>query len=283
MYLPSIPFQRLRTSLMITCALAFILSGMGCKRTAESNANGNASTGSATSTDATSSTPPFPTKEPERYQATMVTSGSLGGKAANIPGLSSLTNQQMQVARDGEKRRVESELLPGVKVTFLQLPGGRYLLYPAKKLYAEVKLDGTDGALNPAQGVPSDFSPDKLMKGTPAGAKYEKLGTENVNGRTTTKYRVTSGSAEGSQAAPSETIIWVDESLGMPIKMESTSTDGGKYSMELRDIKLEVDANLFELPKDYEKVEQRDIINRAVPTLEDIIGKGKEEKKAKKP
>lgn len=283
MYLLSIPFQRLRTSLIITCALAFILSGTACKRTAESNANGNANTGSTASADETSSTPPFSTKEPERYQATMVTSGNLGGQAANIPGLSSLTNQELKVARDGEKRRHESEPFPGVKVIYLQLPGGRYVLYPAKKLYAEIKLDGTDTALNSAQGVPSDFSPDKLIKTASAGAKYEKLGTEEVSGRMTTKYRVTSGSAEGSQAALSETIVWADESFGMPIKTETTSKDGTKFTTEYRDIKLEVDATLFELPKDYEKVEQRDIINKAVPTLQDILGNGKEEKKAKKP
>jgi hypothetical protein len=283
MYLSPIAQKRVRTLFLITCLLAFLLSGVACKRTAENNANGNASNANASAaTDDTSSTPPFQTKEPERYQATMITSGSLGGQAASIPGLSSLTNQQMLVARDGEKRRVETEMFPGVKITYLQLAGARYLLYPAKKLYAEIKLDGSDASVNPAQGVPSDFAPDKLVKGATTGAKYEKLGTEEVNGRTTTKYRVTGGSGDESQQN-TETIIWVDESLGMPIKSESTSTSGAKYSMELRDIKQEVDATLFELPKDYQKVEHKDILSKILPSLPDFLGSGNDNKKGKKP
>lgn len=280
MQLPSIAPQRARTSLIITFALVFLLTGAACKQAAENNANSNgSSSNTSTKADDTSSTPPFSTKEPERYQATINTSGNLGGTAGNIPGLSALTNQQMFVARDGDKRRVESEMIPGVKITYLQIPSGRYVLYPAKKMYAEIKLDDKDAtSLNPAQGAPLDFSPDKLIKDTPTGAKYEKLGTEDVNGRATTKYRVTAGGGETSKAASSETIIWVDESLGMPIKSETTSGDGAKYSMEMRDIKMEVDASRFELPKDYEKVEHKDIISKMLPSLPDFLGTEKKGK-----
>ncbi len=282
MHLPSNKLRRTRALLVTTLTILFLLSVTACKKTAESNANGNATNAnSSASADETQTTPPFPTKEPERYQATMITSGSLGGAAAAIPGVESLTNQQMFVARDGERRRVDSEMLPGVKITYLQIAGGRYLLYPAKKLYAEIKLDAGDGASNPAQGLPSDFAPDKLVKGTPAGAKYEKLGTEEINGRMTTKYRVTGGSAEGSQAAAAETTIWADEALGMPVKVESKSQDGSKYSMELRDIKQEVDQTLFELPKDYQKVEHREILSKMLPSLPDFLGSGNENKKGK--
>ncbi|MBV9209082.1 MAG: hypothetical protein JOZ52_00560, partial [Acidobacteria bacterium] len=242
---------------LITLMLLLMLTGAACTRSAvEGNANdGSMNANRGTAEEATSSTPPFPTKEPERYQATMVTSGSPGGQAGDIPGLSALTNREMFIARDGDKRRVETDLLPGVKVAYLQLPDGvRYMLYPAKKLYAEVKLDGSSSSNYSGLGVPSDFSADKLVNTAPTGAKYEKLGTEQVNGRTTTKYRVTTARAAGQDTAPSETIIWVDESLGMPIKSESTSQDSSKYSMELRDIKQEVDASQFELPKDYQKV-----------------------------
>lgn len=279
MPLLSIASQRVGRMLFVLCVSVFLLAGAACTRSkVESNANGNSSNANTgTAEDVTSSTPPFQTKEPERYQATMVTAGSLGGQAASIPGISALTDRQMFIARDGDKRRIETELLPGVKVAYLQLAGGeRYLLYPAKKIYAEVKMDGSSSSNYSGLGVPSDFSADKLVNTAPTGAKYEKLGTEQVNGRTTTKYRVTN--AGGSDAAPTETIIWEDESLGMPIKSETTTQDGTKYSMELRDIKQEVDAGQFELPKDYQKVEYNEIISKAVPALPDILGGDKEKK-----
>ncbi len=252
-----VSIKSVHVSLIISLISVFVLTGAACKRsTVESNANGNTSNSNSTTAaaDETSSTPPFPTKEPERYQATVVTSGSLGGQMPNIPGISALTDRQVFVVRDGDKRRVESELLPGVKVAYLQLSSGRYLLYPAKKLYAEVKMDGSDSSQYSGLGSPSDFSADKLVNTAMAGAKYEKLGSENVNGRMTTKYRVTNARAAGSDQSPSETIIWADEAFGMPIKSETTSQDGSKYSMEMRDIKQEVDQQQFELPKDYQKV-----------------------------
>lgn len=285
MYLPSVSFKRARASLIISLIFVFTLGGAGCKSsTVNSNANGNASNTntSTAAADETSSTPPFPTKEPERYQATMVTSGSPGGQTPNIPGISALTDRQIFTARDGDKRRVEMEMLPGVKVAYLQLASGRYLLYPAKKLYAEIKMNGSDSSQYNGLGVPSDFSADKLVNTASTGAKYEKLGTENINGRMTTKYRVTNARAAGSDQSPSETIIWADEALGMPIKSETTSQDGSKYSMEMRDIKQEVDPQQFELPKDYQKVEYNDIISKVVPSLSDILGNGKENKESKK-
>ena len=281
MHFPLRLAQRFSFLFSLMCVGVILISGAACKRSANSNANGNASRANSTSADETSSTPPFPTKEPERYQATWVTSGTAGPGAASIPGLAALTNQQMPVARDGEKRRVETEVIPGIKIIYLQLANGRYALYPAKKLYAEIKMDGSDNPLNSTQGVPSDFTPDKLISGAPAGAKYEKLGTEQINGRTTTKYRVTTSGDDGSKSA-SETIVWADESLGMPIKTESTSADGAKFTWEMRDIKLEVDAALFELPKDYRKVEQSELISSAVPSIKDVLGIGDEKKTTKK-
>lgn len=262
--------------------MASLIANTSCNRTANKTANGNGpNSNSSAVSDETTSAPPFPTKEPERYQATMVTSTSAGPEATNIPGLSSLTNLQMPVARDGEKRRVETEISPGVKIIYLQLASGRYALNPTKKIYAEIKLDGSNNPMNSATGVPSDFSPDKLISSATTGASYEKLGTEQINGRTTTKYRVTTGGGEDPKTK-SETIIWADESLGMPIKSETTTKDGGKFTWELRDIKLEVDAALFELPKDYRKVDNSELFSSTLRGIKDILGIGGENKSGKK-
>ncbi|MBD0369489.1 MAG: hypothetical protein ICV60_01440 [Pyrinomonadaceae bacterium] len=222
-------------------------------------------------------TPPFQTREPERYQWTRVITGTVAGdKASNEPAVS----QEVFMARDGDKRREDYELLRGVKLTVLRLPEGSYTLYPAKKIYAEI--GGTGGAASTAQpNVPQDFSADKLVNASRTGARYEKLGTEEVMGRATTKYRVTAKSAEGAPAT--ETLIWVDESLGMPIKSESTTKSEAagesKYTVEYRDIKLETDPALFVLPKDYRKVTQEEIQRETLSNLPGLLGADGEENK----
>jgi outer membrane lipoprotein-sorting protein len=48
--------------------------------------------------------------------------------------------------------------------------------------------------------------------------------------------------------------MWIDETLKMPIKSETKSADGTRVLMELSDISLEVDSDLFKVPKDYQKL-----------------------------
>jgi outer membrane lipoprotein-sorting protein len=248
-----------------------------------SNANGNTANSNAAETaNDTSTTPPFATKEPERYQATMSLTGNLGGQAQSIPGLSNLTNRQMFIARDGDRRRVDYELIPGMKMSYLQLGTERYVLLPSRKMYAELKLDRKDGAADPTKSITSDFSPERLLNESRTGSRFEKLGTEEVNGRTTTKYRVTTTGKTGeAKGVTTETIIWVDESLGMPVKSETTAaggqSGGSKFTMELRDIKLDVEAALFELPQDFKKVEYRDISAQMFSSLPNLLGGDRDE------
>jgi hypothetical protein len=229
----------------------------------QNEANGNASVASAD----TSSTPPFATKEPERYQATRIITTSESAAEAGVgvePGSRTL------IARDGERRREDYESSSGEKISYLQLPEAMYVLLPAKKLYAELKpeMRGADG--EPAASLPPDFSPDKLLNETRPESHYEKLGTETVGGRAATKYRVITGGKTGAaKEVRTETIVWVDESLGMPIKTETTSTGTAGFlarvTMELRDIKETVDAGMLELPSDYRKVETRELFAQTNP------------------
>lgn len=239
------------------------MTGVACKLSTGGGdttaKNGNAS-GAA---GEISRTPPFATKEPERYQATMIQTSSFGDRAP-LEDSSDLTTRQTLIVRDGERRRVDYELTPGMKVSFLQLPGGIFLLSPSKKIYAEIKPDAGGDALDQAKGVSPDFSPDRLINESRAEARYEKLGREELNGRTITKYRVTTlGPAGEAQEVTTESLIWIDESLGMPVKSETTLTNNAaspaKYTMEMRDIRQEVDAALLELPPDYKRVETKDM------------------------
>lgn len=243
-----------------------------CKRSGvggEANANQGAANQSVAANE-TSTTPPFSTKEPDRYQATMVITGSLGG-ASGTPGASGLTNREIAVARDGQNRRVDTEPSPGMKVSFLQTAAGSYILMPEQKVYAEFNMGGS----NSSQATP-DFSPDKLLNQVPGGARYEKLGAEQINGRATTKYRVTlSTHNNDAQDQTAESLIWIDDALGMPVKSETSisGNTGSKYSMEVRDIKEQVDPSLFQLPTDYKKVDYRDIIRQMMSSAQGNSGK----------
>lgn len=163
----------------------------------------------------------------------------------------------MMVARDGEKRREEYFDEASEHIVYLETPAGRFILLPASNLYADLRTAPTETA--PAGGADEStaLSPDQLLNEAPASAIYEKLGPEMLAGRMTAKYRVTAGNTE--------TIIWIDEALGMPIRSEMVSRMGehsSKVVMELKDIKLEADERLFILPLSFRKVETRLILAR---------------------
>ncbi|HUQ30650.1 MAG TPA: hypothetical protein VM095_00955 [Pyrinomonadaceae bacterium] len=247
--------------------LTLLLTTASCKKS-EPSGNENAANNNVSDANRdTSSTPPFATKEPERYQAVRIITTS-EGQSTTAPTTAEPESRTF-IARDGERRREDYELSGGEKISYLQLPEGNYALRPAKKLYAELKpetggLDGERGA-----SLPPDFSPEKLLNEERPESHYEKLGAETLNGRATVKYRVTvMGKTGASREVKTESLVWVDETLGMPVKTETTSTGGAagagaKVLMELIDLKETIDAGLFELPADYRKVEMRELLRGA--------------------
>jgi outer membrane lipoprotein-sorting protein len=212
------------------------------------------------------STPPYSTKEPERYRATMLTMSSLGNQTRAATNSSALSEQRRVVARDGEKRRVDY-FLPGKSISLIQTPAGNYLLDPDRKIYAEVLDDAGAAAALPAEKSSGGFSPDELRGKSRAEARYKNLGAEIVNGRAATKYRVTPTSITGDAPnTPGVSLIWIDDELHMPIKQEivsSPGTDGARWTMELREIETNVAATLFEVPAGYQKAPLQAILSPA--------------------
>jgi hypothetical protein len=240
--------------------LTLLLTTASCKKSDVAGNENAANSNASAAIEGTSSTPPFATKEPERYQAVRVIESS-GGVAATTDAAPA---SRTLIARDGERRREDYESGAGEKISYLQLPGASYVLLPAKKLYAELKPEADSEASKQSMSVPPDFSPDRLLNEARPESLYEKLGAENLNGRATVKYRVTvRGRVGAGREVTTESLVWVDESLGMPVKTETTSTGGvaggARVTMELRDIKETVDAGLFELPQDYRKVSAREL------------------------
>ena len=191
-------------------------------------------------------TPPFSTKEPNSYQATRIITVSETNDTANEARVT-----KVWLARDGVSRREEYEAGALGSIVYLETGAGRFVLLTQPKLYA--KTDEVEANTEAQLTVETEMmSPDYLLNETNSSAQYEKLGTEMIAGRTATKYRVTP-----SSSTKAESFIWIDETLGMPIASQSTSTDVGntkRVSMELRDVRTEVDSSIFALPVDYRQV-----------------------------
>ncbi|MDQ2854855.1 MAG: hypothetical protein M3R68_00885, partial [Acidobacteriota bacterium] len=207
------------------------------------------------------STPPFSTKEPERYQARRtITSVEFTSASGQSP---YTTISKTLIARDGDKRREEYESESAQALVYLETPEAHFILSPANRFYADLNAFDAENAPGSGLDAPSgiwDFSPERLLNETPALARYENLGSERINERQTTKYRVTSKTENGGAAAANVTLIWIDDTLGMPIRSETSSTGGDRpatLTMELRELNETVDSRVFELPKDYKKVDYR--------------------------
>lgn len=200
-----------------------------------------------------SATPPFETKEPARYRATRTIT------IINADGQTVITRNR--IAKDGQLRRDEPDAA-SPRVVYLQLPEAAFLVLPDEKLFAEIErdVDGEDAAF--------ETSPDRLLHVEPISTRYQKLGAEVVSGRNTDKYRIVVNHSEGANVSVDETLMWIDESLRLPVKSETTSPGGERTIIELTDITLNVDKDLFKIPGDYEKIpfrEARKRLSRSQP------------------
>ena len=188
-----------------------------------------------------SSTPPFQTKEPERYRATrtIITVTAAGETLVT----------RNRIARDGELRRDETES-DGVRVVYLTLREGTFVLLPEQKVFADL----SDADQETKSEEDSESLPDRLLHTDPLASTYQRIGAETIGGRNTQKYRVTVNSSTGGSVSSSETVIWIDDALQMPIKSETKSGDSAHSTIELSEIDLAVDSSLFRVPEGFEKI-----------------------------
>ena len=233
--------RRKRKRALLCCSLLVF--------TACSSQSNSPATNSAPTDTVVSSTPPFQTKEPERYRATRtITSITADGKT-NVT--------KSSTAKDGEMRRTETEV-GSSKLVFLNIPDGKFVLLPDEKLYASTSSD------EPVAGSAEDgeLTPEKLLHDNIGSTSYQKLGTESIAGRNTNKYRVVVNNSNAANVSQIETLIWIDEALGMPIRSETKSPDGKHVTMELSEITLDVDKAVFQIPDDYHKLVLSELLGR---------------------
>jgi hypothetical protein len=237
-----------RPPVLIILAAALSLAALGAGLYWRQRAKPPASSG-ARNAEATASLPPFSTKEPDRYQANRITtarsSDSGHAEQANV--------DRVFIARDGDKRREDYDL-GGVSISYLELGAARYALFPAQKIYVELNDD--DQFVAPAD-LGAEFSPDRLLNESPVESHYELLGDEILDGRKTTRYRVTTANVTGTDSVKTETLIWIDQSLHLPLKSETkTAASGGftSFITSLENVSENVDGAIFELPSGFRKV-----------------------------
>jgi len=205
--------------------------------------NESLTTNSQSTDTIVSSTPPFKTKEPERYRAVRTIT------AVNAEGQTLVT--KTSVARDGDSRRHESTAAAKT-IVYLDVPEGKFVLLPDERVYADVTDQSQISADPNDEGLES--SPDALVHADDGSTSYQKLGNEVIAGRNTNKYRIVVNSPAPANVSQSETWMWIDEALQMPIKSETKSADGTRVTMEVSEIKLDVDKSSFSIPEGYQKL-----------------------------
>jgi outer membrane lipoprotein-sorting protein len=223
----------LRRTTLLSFAAATMLFSVACAQ--------NQKVATETNANTISSTPPFETNEPERYRATRI----ITIVAAN--GQTLVT--KYSIARDGDLRRDESDST-GQHVVYLTLAEERFVLFPDEKIFAAV----TNEDLNTGEQE-AETSPDRLLHTELVTPGYQKLGAETIAGRNLQKYRVVVNSSAGENVSVGETLLWFDEALHMPVRTEISSPNGTHITTELADVVLSVDPKLFEIPKDFQKID----------------------------
>ena len=223
----------------LLCGSTALLFLLACTVRNERVSNGN-----APSETIVSSTPPFQTKEPDRYRAVRTITITTPAGATRVT--------KSLIARDGELRRYESGATDE-EVVYLDLPEGHFVLLPREKMYADLVLDD-DASSNEEE----DTTPEALLHSDVTSTSYQRIGPETIGGRRATKYRAAVNNSSSGNVSVSEALIWVDDVLQMPIRSEMTSPDGSKVTMELSDLSLDVDKTIFQIPSDYKHVSHKE-------------------------
>lgn len=175
---------------------------------------------------------PFSTKEPEIFQVEIVITANGAEK-------------KIFAARNGANRRFDYNAGAKNQVSKVQAEKN-YLIIQSKKVYAENAAAENETASENW----TDFLTTEWLSAK-ADAKFFKEGAEN----NLLKYRVVFGEAENARA---ESLIFIDENVNLPVKQEFYSLEGGQKTLtmtvELKNLKLEAQIELFDVPKDYRKV-----------------------------
>ncbi len=266
----------------LALTLLVLLSNSGCQP-ANTNVNANANSGTMNSnsnagnansnSESTERGPTINTHEPEKYSASLTLSIETegGDKAIGIPSLT------VQVARNGDDRRVEFKLPDGSPLIYLDHNNRHYVIAPSRKQYAELSQDATGIQLHKL------LTPGQLVEDLKNRKGVEPAGEGLINGRAADKYRYSASTNTNTKAGEvkAEAFVYVDKETGLPLRAEMLAESSGdvkgvkaaRVVAEMKDIKTDIAASLFEVPAGYaqvapEKIRQQiDALTNAVAAI----------------
>jgi len=278
--------SRKTSTLALSLAALLVLSLSACKPMPDSNSNANSNTNanantnsrsSAANTNSTSEStdrgPVINTREPEKYSATLVFSLETegGDKAIGIPSLA------VQVARNGDDRRVEFKLPDGSPMIYLDHNNRHYVILPARKQYAELTQEATGVQFQKL------ITPGQLVEDLKNIRGVERVGEGPMDGRTADEYRYSASTNTNTKAGEvkAEAFVYVDKETGLPLRAEMLAESSGdikgvkaaRVVAEMHDIKTDVEPTLFEPTAGYEQVapeklrQQIDALTSAVAAI----------------
>jgi hypothetical protein len=273
--------RRLLSKLGAILCMALLFSVVGCQPAPNSNANTNANTqpansrASAANANSESATNgvTISAREPAKYSATLQLSleTASGDKTIGIPSLS------VQVARSGDDRRVEFKLPDGTPLVYLDHNNHHYVIVPGRKQYAELTQEATGVQMQ------KPMTPGQLVEDLKDLKGVERAGEEPMNGRVAEKYRYNASTNTNTKAGEvkAEAFVYVDKETGLPLRAELNAASSGdvkgvkaaRVVAEMRDIKTDIEASLFEVPAGYAQVapekvrEQIDALTSAVAAV----------------
>jgi hypothetical protein len=175
---------------------------------------------------------PFPTREPDEYQAfAVVTAGDV------------VTKQF--IARSGKRWRIDQYL--GDQLAISEISNGKYYTVDhPRRLFAEQPLGtGNIGEIAP-------FSTDNGLFNSRMRYRFEEAGTEG----SLTKYRFIT-----NEDAAFDNFIWYDPNAGMVVRQEF-SNGAVRSIFELREFQLQAPDELFNVPEGYTKTAIGDLRKR---------------------
>ncbi len=271
--------RRLISKVGAILCLAFQFASAACQPAPSSNANTNAKAPAANSrTSGANATEngngiTINAREPAKYGATLELSVETegGDKAIGIPSLS------VQVARNGDDRRVEFTLPDGTPLIYLDHNNRHYVIVPSRKQYAELTQEATGMQMQKL------MTPGQLVEDLKDLKGVERAGEGPMNGRVAEKYRYGASTNTNTKAGEvrAEAFAYVDKETGLPLRAELNAASSGdikgvkaaRVVAEMRDIRTDIEASLFEVPAGYaqvapEKVRQQiDALTSAVAAV----------------
>lgn len=243
--------------ILVSLLLGLFISACKPVETVNTNTNSNANAQPAnanTNINSSDTGTTINVREPEKYTATLVFSVETQGneKTIGIPSLS------VQVARNGADRRVEFKLPDGTPLVYLDHDNRSYVIAPTKKQYAELTKEAT--GIQPQKLMTAGQIVSDLKNRT----GVERVGEEQINGRTAEKYRYSASKSTNTKAGEvkAEAFVFIDKETGLPLRTEVNAETSGEVKgvnaarviAEMRDIKTDIDASLFEIPNGYSQV-----------------------------